>query len=133
MALHSRDRRVAGQIQELLASVISHELNDPRVPKIFTITDVTVAKDLRSARVYYSQLPDDEKALARTEGLIADSMGYLRGRIAEGINLRVTPELHFSYDPSAKNYQRINTLLHGGNPDAGESATPEKSKRKGRR
>ncbi|MCC6545832.1 30S ribosome-binding factor RbfA [Candidatus Sumerlaeota bacterium] len=132
MALHSRDRRVAGQIQQLLASVIGQELNDPRVPRIFTITDVTVAKDLRTARVYYSQLPDDEKALDRTESLLQDSMGFLRSRVAEEINLRVTPELHFTYDPSAKNYQRINTLLHGGNPDADQPATPEKPRKKRR-
>ena len=124
--LHSRERRVGEQIKEVLAQVIMQDVQDPRRPKILTITDVTVAKDMRHAKVHYSQLPDDDEALARTEEMIADSIGFLRSRVAEEINLRITPDLHFAYDPSQKNYQRINTLLHGGNPD-GE---PEPKKRK---
>jgi ribosome-binding factor A len=109
--LHSRPRRVAEKIKEALSAALQYEVSDPRKPAIFTITDVVVTKDLREATIYFSQLPDDEKALDNTEGFLDASMGYLRGVVARELNMKFTPNLHFRYDPSAANYQQINAVL----------------------
>ena len=109
--LHSRPQRVAAQIKETLSRTIQEDVHDPRKPPIFTITDVVVTKDLRQATVHFSQLPDDEKALNKTEKFLDASMGYLRSVVAKKVNLKFTPNLHFRYDPSAANYQQINSVL----------------------
>ena len=121
--LHSRDKRIEESIRQALAEAIQFQVSDPRVPTIFTITEVSVAKDLRNAKVYYSQMPDDDEALEMTKEFLRDSGGFLRSAVARAVNLKFTPVMHFSYDPSHKNYQRINTKLNemkrsGQLPDA---------------
>ena len=109
--LHSRDRRIEESIKQALAHTIQFETNDPRVPPIFTITHVAVSKDMRHAKVFYSQFPDDDELLERTGEFLRDSAGFLRTRIAHQVNLKFTPELHFAYDPSHREYDRINAKL----------------------
>jgi ribosome-binding factor A len=109
--LHSRDKRIEESIKKALSEAFLQELKDPRVPAIFTITRVTVSKDLSHARVYYSQLPDDDAALEQTEELLEDSAGFLRSFVAREVNLKFTPELVFHYDPSQREYQKLNTKL----------------------
>lgn len=110
--LHSRDKRIEESIKQALSQTIQFEMNDPRVPPIFTITKVTVSKDLRHAKVFYSQMPDEEEDLDETEEFLESCAGYLRHSVADHVNLKFTPELHFEYDPGHKNYQKISEKLN---------------------
>ena len=121
--LHSRDRRVADSIRQTLSDLFQKDIQDPRLPPIVTFTHVEVAKDLRTAKVFYSHLPDDDRSLTNMEALLRDSAGFIRSRIAKEVNLKFTPTLHFRYDPSSANYQRINTVLHRITDKKPDSAT----------
>ena len=109
--LHSRDRRIEEAIHQALSHIFQNEMNDPRLPEIFTITQVKITRDLKHAKAFYSQLPDDEEALARTRELLTDSAGYLRSCVAREVNLRFCPTLSFAHDASPGNYQRISSVL----------------------
>lgn len=110
--LHSRERRVAESIKHAISRAFQDEMSDPRLPKIVTVTDVVMSRDLRSAKVVYSQIPDDEDALNAMEDLLEDCAGFLRSCVARDVNTKFCPTLNFVYDPSAKRYQRINSILH---------------------
>jgi ribosome-binding factor A len=44
--------------------------------------------------------------------MVRDCAGFIRTKLAREVNLKFTPELHFDYDPSEKDYQRLNTKLN---------------------
>lgn len=121
--LHSRDKRIAGLLKESLARIFQQEISDPRMPQIFTVSEVAVSRDLRHAKVFFSQLPDDDESVERTGDLIASSAGFIRSQVARELNLRHCPALHFEYDPSMLNFQRINSILHKvrKDPETGET------------
>ena len=52
----SRTLRVGEQIQRQLATIIQHEMKDPRLSGMVTVADVEVSRDLTHARVYVSLL-----------------------------------------------------------------------------
>lgn len=109
--LHSRNKRVSEAIRQSLSRILQQEASDPRLPAIFTITGVTLSKDLRHATVHFSQLPDGEEDLDRTAEFLDSSTGYLRSLVAKDVNTKFCPELRFRYDASPANYQGINDVL----------------------
>jgi ribosome-binding factor A len=109
--LHSRNARIEEAIKESLSNLFLMEMQDPKLPGLFTITKVELSKDSRNATIYFSQLPDDNDAIDQTFEVIDRSKGYIRSYLAGDLNMRHTPEIHFRYDPSARNYQRIDAKL----------------------
>ena len=108
----NRPQRVAEAIREALQSIFQYEVHDPRLPAIFTITRVNVPKDLRSAKAYFSLLPDDEESINQAEEMLHDCKGFVRMRMAEDVNLKFAPELFFEYDPGEKNFQKVSAKLN---------------------
>ena len=91
-------------------AAIVREIKDPRVSEAFvSITAARVSPDLKYAKLYYSSLMGDKKELRR--GLIS-AQGFIRSKLAERLNLRVTPELTFEEDTSIENGAHIAELLN---------------------
>ncbi len=131
--LHSRDRRIEEAILHALSHAFQRELKDPRLPAIFTITQVRISRDLKYAKVYYSQLPEGEEDLRETTAMLKDCAGFLRSRVAREVNLKFCPELTFVHDAAPSNYQRISSVLEelrnkgelgGDDGDEGEEKSP---------
>jgi ribosome-binding factor A len=86
-----------------------------------SVVRVDVAPDLKSAKVFYSTMPDTEAAEAPAEiqAALERASGYLRGLLGRRVSLRAVPELHFIFDDSLEYGDRINRLLrsldHGEN------------------
>jgi ribosome-binding factor A len=109
--LHSRTKRVEESIRQAVSLLFQQEVQDPRLPAIFTVSHVHVTKDLRQATIHYSQLPDDDEAVEATAEMIDDCRKYVRSRVAEMVNLKFAPDIHFRYSEGEKHFQRINTIL----------------------
>ena len=91
-------------------SAIFREVKDPRIKEAFlTVTACDVTPDLKFAKVYFSFMQGEVKEVMR--GLNAASP-YIRRRIAESLNLRITPELTFVHDGSLAHGAHIATLLN---------------------
>ena len=91
-------------------STIFREIKDPRIQGAFlTVTACDVTPDLKFAKVYFSFMQGEVKEVMR--GLNAASP-YIRRRIAESLNLRITPELTFVHDGSLAHGAHIATLLN---------------------
>jgi ribosome-binding factor A len=111
MALHSRTRRVGEEIRTALADLILTELKDPRLIDVMvTINTVHVSKDLHNAQVFVSILADDARS-AESVTALNQASGFLKRGIAERVNLRYTPNLHFKLDDTGRTAARINDLL----------------------
>lgn len=102
-----RPARVADIIKSEVSTLLLHKVNDPRLQRV-TVTAVKVTDDLRLAIVYYSvsaEISDDVKA-----GLNS-AKGFIRSRLARGLNMRYVPELNFSLDTDCIKDEKMEQLF----------------------
>ncbi len=103
-----------GRINEEMfreAAQILRTVKDPRVSEAFvSVTGAEVTPDLKYAKIYYSVMQGDKKAVA--QGL-KSSAPYIRGQLAKALNLRVTPELTFVEDTSIAYGAHIEKIVAG--------------------
>ena len=106
----SRTRRIAEQIQRELAEVIRHELKDPGVGGMVTITEVEVSPDHSHAKVFFTRL-GDESLIPETSAGLKRASGFLRTHLARRLKLRTVPHLEFKYDASVERGVRLSRLI----------------------
>ena len=117
-----RRGRINDEMQKELAMAL-REVKDPRISEAFlSVTAVDVTPDLKYAKVYYSVMTGDKKAVA--QGL-KSSAGYLRRQLAQKMDLRMTPELSFFEDHSIEHGAHISKLLNSIEFAPEESETTE--------
>ena len=90
--------RVNEELKKEISQVINYELKNPDVTGMISVTKVKVTPDLKYAKVYVSIL--NPKNLSKTLSGLKESAGFIRSRVAQTVNLRITPELVFEYDDS---------------------------------
>ena len=109
MSTHNRPDRVGQLLQQLLGELFARGMRDPRIGLV-TITGVKMSPDLRDARVYYA-VHGEEKIRADTAKGLEAARGFIRREVGKSLGLRVTPDLHFSYDEAIDRGDRIERLL----------------------
>ena len=106
-----RHERVAEEIRHELEAMLAGELKDPRLAGPIRIAEVTVTPDLKHARVFLAAFGTDAERRGVREGLAA-AMGFVRHELAQRLDLRRAPELHFVVDASGLETARMEELLH---------------------
>ena len=104
---YTRTDRIAEQIQREVAQMLRLDVKDPRV-RMITLTGVEVTKDYSHAKVFYTSL--DGVSDTVQQGL-EHASGYLRSQLAHSMKLRITPQLHFVYDPSIERGAHLSQLI----------------------
>jgi len=102
--------RVNEELKKEISNIINYEVTNSNVTGMVSVTKVKVSPDLQYARVYVSIL--NSKNVKQTLAGLKASSGFIRSRIAEKINMRVTPELVFEFDDSLEYGQKIDTILN---------------------
>lgn len=124
MVAGKRLARLNEQLKRELSELIRTEVRDPRVGSV-TITDVEVARDLGSAKVFVRTVGEDREATL--QGLAA-AAPFLRTRLGRGLRIRRIPELRFREDRSLEHARRIEDVLEevarDEEADPGEEAEP---------
>jgi ribosome-binding factor A len=106
-----RVERIAEEIRIEVSLMLAGELKDPRLAGTVTITEVRVAPDLRTVRVYVSLADEDETERASTLAGLQAAKGYVRHELVERLQLRRAPEVLFILDQSEEIGDRIDQLL----------------------
>jgi ribosome-binding factor A len=104
-----RQERTAEQIQIILSELFLKEVSDPRLAGI-TVTEVLIDRELQHANVYVNALGDDEREKEVMDGLNSAS-GFLRSQIAQRLDLRSAPVVHYHWDPRLRYAEEVNDLL----------------------
>ncbi len=91
-----RADKVAERIHEIVASLVTLRLKDPRLDMV-TITDVRVTGDLQNATIFYT-VYGSEKQLADAGKGLANAKGHIRSQVGKQLGLRLTPDLKFVPD-----------------------------------
>ncbi|MCL2166301.1 MAG: 30S ribosome-binding factor RbfA [Clostridiales bacterium] len=109
-----RSSRVAEEIKKELSDIIRHDMNDPRVKGLVSVTHVEVSRDISTATIFLSCLGEAEEQ-ANTVKAFKQAGGYIRGELAGRLHLRFIPELLFRADNSIRVGARINALINQQN------------------
>ncbi|GAM97464.1 ribosome-binding factor A [alpha proteobacterium U9-1i] len=106
-----RQLRAAELVRHALVEILSREdLRDPDLQNAsITIGEVRASPDLKHMTAFVAPLGSgDARAIAAGLNRIAS---FVRGRLARGIDLKFTPELHFQPDVSYDEVRHIDELL----------------------
>ena len=104
-----RLQRVNQLIREEISHLIQRELKDPRLGFV-TVTEVDVAKDLRTAKVYVSVLGSEAQWQASLQAL-ESARGFIRNWLLPRLRMRTVPHLTFHPDRSMAHAAHIQTVL----------------------
>jgi ribosome-binding factor A len=104
-----RHRRIEGELQRALSELVSREVKDPRVGSV-TITEVKIAPDMSSARVYFTPFASKHSPEEVLEGLTRAG-GFLRGEVGRRLGLRHAPKLEFEFDDSFEKAAKLTALI----------------------
>ncbi len=102
-------RRINEVLREVIGTVISTGLSDPRIGFV-TVTSVETSPDLRTAKVFVSVLGSQSDRESTLDGL-RSSHGVIQSRIAAETRMKRTPTLSFEYDDTVEKGVRISRLL----------------------
>jgi ribosome-binding factor A len=105
-----RIERINTLIRREISELIQHELRDPRLDEFIGVTEVETSPDLKYAKIYISAMcgqQEEQKIL----GILNSAAGFLRTALANKVNLRYTPELHFLWDNSIEHGDKILRLI----------------------
>ncbi len=104
-----KQQRVAERIRTILSELLLREVSDPRLQGV-TVTDVRLDGELMYADVYVNALGDETREEDVMHGL-ERAKGFLRREVGSRIRTRNTPELHFHWDTTLQEGERLNQLI----------------------
>ena len=105
-----RTERAADTLREEIAQIVGYELEDPRLSSV-TVTDVRVASNMRTAKVYVTVAGNEEEHKAALSAL-RHAAPYVRKQLGLSLNLPRTPELFFVRDRIEEEGERVDQLLN---------------------
>lgn len=106
-----KQSRMSEQIRIILSELMLREVSDPRLQGV-TVTEVKLDPELMFADVYVNALGDEDRQDEVLAGLTRAN-GFLRRAVGKRVRLRNTPELHFHWDHTLEQGERINQLIEG--------------------
>ena len=105
-----RSERTSKMIRREISELLEREVNDPRLSKFISVTEVTLSPDLKHAKIFVSTLGTE----INKEDLLAgfnNASGFLRKELAAHLRLKQIPQLSFCYDDSIERGARLLKLM----------------------
>lgn len=104
-----KKRRTEELLRREISNICLYELRDPRVG-FFTVTQVELAEDQRSAKVLLT-VRGSEEEVERTIATLRNARGYVQAQVAKRLPLRFTPVLSFEEDKDVLTARRVDKLI----------------------
>ena len=126
MQKHTNSNRMARVNEELkreISNIINYEVKNSNVTGMISVTKVKTSPDLKYARVSVSIL--NSKNIKQTLAGLKAASGFIRSKIAEKMNLRITPELVFELDESLVYGEKIDKILQEVMKEINENMSKE--------
>ncbi len=96
-----RMKKIQSLLTQEIAKLLRDEVKDPRITGIYSITQIKVAKDLKTALVFMSIMGDDEEKNKILEGLNSCS-NFIQRRLWKILTIKQIPDLKFKLDESVE-------------------------------
>jgi ribosome-binding factor A len=105
-----RHERIGEEIAHEINAMLAGELKDPRLEVSAVVSEVRIAPDMRHARVFVAVRGTEAEMEGAVKALV-HAAGFIRSELVERLQLRRTPDLHFTLDRSEEYSERIDQLL----------------------
>jgi len=107
--MSNRIERANSEIQRCLLEIIQTKMNDPRLDKIVSITEVNVTPDFKYCKAKVSVL--DVNDMANVTKVLQKSEGYIKRELARMIDMPQVPKINFVVDKSTISAIRVEEIL----------------------
>lgn len=99
-------------------------MNDPRLNKIVSITEVNVTPDFKYCKAKVSVVkPEEAPEIVK---VLQKSEGYIKRELAEMVDMPQVPKINFVVDKSTLNSIRVEEILRSLNIPAEEDSDDNK-------
>ena len=105
-----RIQRLNNLIRLEISELLQRQVKDPRLGSFVTITEVSIAPDLRHARIFVSHVGRKEEKQATLSALTSAS-SFFRRELSKRLRLRRVPELSFQWDDSIEQGSHLLELI----------------------
>ena len=105
-----RTDRMNGILRREISQLLSHQVNDPRLSGVISITKVDTSSDLRLARVFVSVLGSRDEKDTAIRG-VNSAMGFIRRELGGRLYLRNVPDLKFILDESIEEAEQLFKMI----------------------
>lgn len=102
--------RMGDRIRIILSELLLREVSDPRLQSV-TVTEVKLDPELMFADIYVNALGDETRQQEVMAGL-KRANGFLRREVGKRVRIRNTPELHFHWDMTLEQGERLNQIIN---------------------
>ena len=106
----NRMARINEELKREISNIINYEVKNSNVTGMISVTKVKTSPDLKYAKISVSII--NSKNIKQTLAGLKAAAGFIRSRIAEKVNLRITPELVFELDDTMVYGERIDSILN---------------------
>ena len=108
-----RTERLGSEFRKEISSVLAGPLKnrEPNFKGLVSVTEVSAAPDLKTAKVYVSVYGVSEEEKRQDLNILRQNAGFVRHELAKVMRLRTVPELTFLEDTSMAYGSRIDELL----------------------
>ena len=108
-----RGERLASQFREEIYRVIATKLRNrySSLSAIISVTQVDVAPDLKTAKVYVSIYDPDTARKDASFKILKENAGFIRHELSQVLHLRTVPELSFILDGSMEYDAKIDKII----------------------
>ena len=108
-----RKKRIESLLRDRISLLLARgEVKDPRISGIVTISEVSITKDLKDAKVYVSIMGDADMQ-RKTVEVFQHAAGHIQKLLGRQISLKSTPRLAFHLDSALDHGFRIDQTLKG--------------------
>lgn len=109
-----RNQRIAYELKKQIAKILQHNINDIRINKFSTVTDIVISKDFSYAKIFIILSYKEEKLKNKKNSFfyLNKTTEYIRYVLKKKIKLRRIPKIKFFLDSSFKKGKYINNILN---------------------
>lgn len=105
-----RLQRLNVLVQREISKLILHELRDPRLAEIVTLTRVSISPDLKTATAYVSVMGEADEKTA-TMNALTHAAPFIRRQLTGRLAIRRTPDIQFTLDETMEEAAHVLDLM----------------------
>ena len=108
-----RTDRLDSEFRKEISSIIAGPLRNraPTLKGLVSVTEVHVAPDLKTAKVYVSVYAASPEEKAQTLSVLRENAGFIRHELAQVMRMRTVPELTILSDDSMEYGSKMDELF----------------------
>lgn len=107
--MSNRMERANSEILRCLTEIIRTKMNDPRLQKIVSITEVSVTPDFKYCKAKVSVL--DLNDITNVTNVLQKSEGFIKRELAQMVDMPQVPKISFVVDKSTMSAIRVEEIL----------------------